>query len=601
MAMAVHPQTDVNELLTPQQKMQVASMERAEPETDPAVLRTAAQLSWLASQHHQSEYHQLKFGPKGAPATYIPLSIQLPHHCRELRVYQAAISQNQAWWLASHSRAHLDAKRNVVQISNATEGSQVQDAAMSELEQELSLAISSPLPPLPQHLQLLPVDGTNPAKTSETHPINLSPMVPFELVRQLARFLQDPTYQRQPTYLDLPYSITLDALTAPGQGTPAPPPPERMPENPPSAIPATFIQTELTKDIPTPPPAPHSSPKMIASDPASIPLPPSPELERGRGIPNEAASYFTHPVSSNIASELQEATNTNIEFPTQPFRLQPRLNIHRPQHSNGGVPLPAALPRPPLGNLFLSSCPGKKVRLQGPVKGRGTICRDLGRDLQRIRDSGVGCIICCLDDGELHFLGAPWEEYCAEAHQLGLDVLRIPTPEGFAPLDPAVINAHLDTIITRYTLRGTSVLVHCRGGVGRAGLVACCWMLKLGLIGWIRRIGPIPSGNALNALMPSFTEAGANPSPSQPQPQDAPVNHPPTNGISPYTDANQIYNDALERLETIDLVERVIRVVRRRRSVKAIETFEQVHFLVQFVEYLRVISSRLENGRVALS
>ncbi|KAG1725181.1 hypothetical protein EDB19DRAFT_1756955, partial [Suillus lakei] len=34
-------------------------------------------------------------------------------------------------------------------------------------------------------------------------------------------------------------------------------------------------------------------------------------------------------------------------------------------------------------------------------------------------------------------------------------------------------------------MRGASVLVHCRGGLGRAGLVACCWTLKIGLCEWI--------------------------------------------------------------------------------------------------------------------
>lgn len=44
-----------------------------------------------------------------------------------------------------------------------------------------------------------------------------------------------------------------------------------------------------------------------------------------------------------------------------------------------------------LGNLFLSSCPGKKVRLSGPVNGRGGVCRDLKQDLQRMKDlGGVG-------------------------------------------------------------------------------------------------------------------------------------------------------------------------------------------------------------------
>lgn len=39
--------------------------------------------------------------------------------------------------------------------------------------------------------------------------------------------------------------------------------------------------------------------------------------------------------------------------------------------------------------------------------------------------------------------------------------------------------------------------------------------------------------------------------------------------------------------DTLDLVQKAIAVVRRRRSVKAIETYEQVKFLVEFVEYLR--------------
>lgn len=46
-----------------------------------------------------------------------------------------------------------------------------------------------------------------------------------------------------------------------------------------------------------------------------------------------------------------------------------------------------------VGNFLLSSCPGKKVRLSGPVKGRGAICRDLRRDLERIQGLGVGCVI----------------------------------------------------------------------------------------------------------------------------------------------------------------------------------------------------------------
>jgi len=46
-----------------------------------------------------------------------------------------------------------------------------------------------------------------------------------------------------------------------------------------------------------------------------------------------------------------------------------------------------------VGNLLLSSCPGKRLRMGGPVKGRGPVCRDLCTDLRRIRSEGVGCLV----------------------------------------------------------------------------------------------------------------------------------------------------------------------------------------------------------------
>lgn len=159
-----------------------------------------------------------------------------------------------------------------------------------------------------------------------------------------------------------------------------------------------------------------------------------------------------------------------------------------------------------LGNFFLSSCPGKKVRLNVvAAKGsRGAVCRDLKTDLQRAQQEGVKLVICCLDDQgesssfffpfllcyssliscslELKFLGAPWEEYASAASQLELGVVRIPMPEGFAPSSPKYLDEQLSRIITQHTLRGESVLAHCRGGIGRAGVLACCWMIKMGFV-----------------------------------------------------------------------------------------------------------------------
>lgn len=132
-------------------------------------------------------------------------------------------------------------------------------------------------------------------------------------------------------------------------------------------------------------------------------------------------------------------------------------------------------------------------------------------------------------------------------------------PEGLAPADPEELDGHLTRLIQAYTLRGIPVLVHCRGGVGRAGLVACCWALKLGLCGWIE------TQPTRGASRISFTA-----------PED--LSHAPPAGGEP--------TPAVRR-DTVQLVERAITLVRRRRSAKAVETFEQVKFLVDYVELLR--------------
>lgn len=45
------------------------------------------------------------------------------------------------------------------------------------------------------------------------------------------------------------------------------------------------------------------------------------------------------------------------------------------------------------GNLCLSSCPGKKVRLSGPVRGRATINRDLNLDFARMKSFGITTLV----------------------------------------------------------------------------------------------------------------------------------------------------------------------------------------------------------------
>lgn len=60
-------------------------------------------------------------------------------------------------------------------------------------------------------------------------------------------------------------------------------------------------------------------------------------------------------------------------------------NLYRPRN---GTRQPTRL-----GNLLLSSCPGKRLRMDGPIKGRGPVCRDLRADMRRIKGEGVGAIV----------------------------------------------------------------------------------------------------------------------------------------------------------------------------------------------------------------
>jgi hypothetical protein len=58
-------------------------------------------------------------------------------------------------------------------------------------------------------------------------------------------------------------------------------------------------------------------------------------------------------------------------------------------------------------------------------------------------------------------------------------------------------------------------------------------------------------------------------------------------GWVPTSDNSDTGDEGQVRRDTLEQVERVIGVVRRRRSLKAIETYEQVKFLVGYVDYLR--------------
>ncbi|KAF8135614.1 hypothetical protein EV363DRAFT_1321124 [Boletus edulis] len=331
------------------------------------------------------------------------------------------------------------------------------------------------------------------------------------------------------------------------------------------------------------PPLPVPSSKMLLSLKRNLKIHSVPDGASQSGVaeipkldPRHAASLSTQTMSRPSHSRIPSMLALPATYALHPFSIHgrpptapsPPNKISKFRASKSSITAPSRQgttnQRPfRLGNLLLSSCPGKKVRLTGPLRGRSAVCRDLDVDLRRMKLLGARL-------RQLEFLiGASWIEYCQVAHREGLDVLRIPLPEGLAPLSPKSLDADLDRIIERYTLQGISVLVHCRGGVGRAGLFACCWMLKLGLCGWIETdIAPTTATTASVV--------------------DSEIKHDDTS-------SSLWDSETVVQRDTLQLVERVIEVVRRRRSVKAIETLEQVQFLVEYVDYLRTCE-RINNN-----
>lgn len=124
--------------------------------------------------------------------------------------------------------------------------------------------------------------------------------------------------------------------------------------------------------------------------------------------------------------------------------------------------------------------------VHGPWPGKLAIAaRPRGGDwlqdeLKAWKHSGVQTIVSLLTPGEEHDLGVAKEP--AEADALGIKFLRLPIPDREVPLSRTELTAMLETIDADL-VAGKNVLLHCRQGIGRSGLVAACLLLTKGIDG----------------------------------------------------------------------------------------------------------------------
>lgn len=93
------------------------------------------------------------------------------------------------------------------------------------------------------------------------------------------------------------------------------------------------------------------------------------------------------------------------------------------------------------------------------------------------REAGADMVVSLLEPREVCDLRLEHEGTVCRSH--GIEFHEMPMPNGGTPRDPAKLCALLDCIQVE-VLRGKAVVIHCRAGIGRTGVIAGCVLLKLG-------------------------------------------------------------------------------------------------------------------------
>lgn len=128
------------------------------------------------------------------------------------------------------------------------------------------------------------------------------------------------------------------------------------------------------------------------------------------------------------------------------------------------------------GRLGLTFAPGKKGR--SVIQAGVTHDRDVYGDMQTLAAEGVNVLAPLIEDFEFDMLGM--DGYHAAAELNNLHVKPFAIPDQHAPPRRRDFAGFVDELMTDL-LDGRSVVVHCRGGLGRAGLAAACLLVQGGM------------------------------------------------------------------------------------------------------------------------
>lgn len=121
--------------------------------------------------------------------------------------------------------------------------------------------------------------------------------------------------------------------------------------------------------------------------------------------------------------------------------------------------------------ISLTFCPGKKG-----VSGSGVWNRDLTLDFEKLKEYKVEVIVPLITDYEFKKLKV--EDYFKLVEEKEMKMIHFPIGDVTVPKDINTFKIFIDQLYDEYKNK-KNILIHCRGGLGRAGLVGACLLIKI--------------------------------------------------------------------------------------------------------------------------
>lgn len=149
------------------------------------------------------------------------------------------------------------------------------------------------------------------------------------------------------------------------------------------------------------------------------------------------------------------------------------------------------------GRIGITFCPGKVQ----PDAMSGSWQRDLGLDLDAVSEWGAVAVLTLIEDHELASLKVT--DMGAQVRVRHMDWFHLPIPDVSVP--DAAFEQQWKTVgpdLMNRLRAGFDVLVHCKGGLGRAGTIAARLMVELG-------VAPAEAVKAVRSVRPGAIETSA--------------------------------------------------------------------------------------------